>query len=655
MPILEAIINSVHSIEDHFGAGGAAEKGRIELHVRRVAQLPLPGLSGKGAVEPVECFEIVDNGIGFDDPNLESFRTADGRFKRDRGGKGIGRLTWLVVFERAEIESRFSGQDSRLHNRSFTFSSTGGGISGFSDDVLNTEVPVETHVRLVGVQKQFSEPLRKRLAVIADRVIEHCFNYLVVGNCPRITVFDHGSGGSSSVVVNELVENLSVIGEETLMVERHGLCLRHIQWHHASGRKHLGHLLADGRVVKSFPLTDVCDLGPNPFRNEQGELSVHHVLVEGPALDSAVDATRTDFNLPDGEPIQEAGGLLDLKTLREQIGRAVNEQLRDVLETERKQNLSRIEHHIRTKQPEYARLLDRKQDALSRIKWTGDPMRDDLTLYKLKQNWEIEIRTEQALVEKALAKGTADPTELADRLFRVVEETNQVGKDDLVRYVLKRRAVLQVLSSALSKSEGSLEKDIHRVVFPLRTTNGEIDYRDHNLWLIDDTLAFYEFVSSEVSLRSNPTAPSDSLERPDIVAFKTGDPFQHISIVEFKRPDRTDSENPVSQLARYGRRLRDGGSMDANGVTLPGVPKSVRIDGYAIVTLSPKMESILRDGPAEMSRVENEWRWHGAMRNLNMYVEVLDYRAFLTRAQQRNQAFFNALNLSSSGSGAGSR
>ena len=84
LPVLEAIINSVHSIEDRFGAGGAAAKGRIELHVRRVAQLPLPDLSGKGALEPVESFEIVDNGVGFDDPNLESFKTADRRFKHDR-------------------------------------------------------------------------------------------------------------------------------------------------------------------------------------------------------------------------------------------------------------------------------------------------------------------------------------------------------------------------------------------------------------------------------------------------------------------------------------------------------------------------------------------------------------------------------------------
>lgn len=47
-----------------------------------------------------------------------------------------------------------------------------------------------------------------------------------------------------------------------------------------------------------------------------------------------------------------------------------------------------------------------------------------------------------------------------------------------------------------------------------------------------------------------------------------------------------------------------------------------------------------------MKCVEEEWRWYGALGNLNMTVEVLDFRAFVRRAQQRNQAFFRALNLS---------
>jgi len=85
--------------------------------------------------------------------------------------------------------------------------------------------------------------------------------------------------------------------------------------------------------------------------------------------------------------------------------------------------------------------------------------------------------------------------------------------------------------------------------------------------------------------------------------------------------------------------------MDVDGRTLPGISMNVRIDGYAVVTLNPKMESILRDGPGEMKCVEEEWRWYGMLGNVNMNVEVLDFRAFIRRAQQRNQAFFKTLRL----------
>lgn len=645
LPVFEAIVNSIDSIEDRFGIEEAADKGQIQVHVHRTQQLPLPGIAGRPPAGHVESFTVVDNGVGFTDPNVKSFETADSMAKISRGGKGIGRLTWLAVFERAEIQSRFRDNEDRPRCRSFTFSPTETGITDFSDKILESEETVETRVCLLGVRQRYQETLRKGLKAIADRVFQHCFNYFAVGKCPTITLIEHRSDATEELVVNDRIRELEVSEAERLNVGRHVLDLRHVEQPYASGRKHLGHLLANNRVVSSFPLADVSDLGADPIRRRECTTLVHHVYAGGAALDSAADSTRTFFKLPDGEPIGEASGLLDLKTVREKLGQAVNDRLKDVLEAQRLATLDKVEHHIRTKQPEYARLLNQKRDELARIKWTEDSRRMDEALYRVKQGWEFEIRQQQSAVEQRLVKSETGVDELAEQLYLCISQNNLAAQDDLVRYVVKRRAVLKLLGKLISKQTRALEEHIHRIVFPLRTTNEEVNYEDHNLWLIDDTLSFYEFISSDVSLAKNAAAPSDSLKRPDILAFKTGDPFQHVSIVEFKRPDRPDSENPVVQLAGYARRLRDGGSMDANGVTLPGISMDVRIDGYAVVTLSSQMESVLRDGPGEMKQVEKEWRWYGALGGLNMNVEVLDFRAFLRRAQQRNQAFFHALGL----------
>ena len=133
----------------HFGLEDAAEKGCIQVHVHRVQQHQLPGMAGRPPVEPVTSFTVVDNGVGFTDPNLKSFETADSTAKIERGGKGIGRLTWLVVFEKAEIESRFRGYEDRLRRRSFSLLSDRNRDLGFLGRALESEETIETRVRLV--------------------------------------------------------------------------------------------------------------------------------------------------------------------------------------------------------------------------------------------------------------------------------------------------------------------------------------------------------------------------------------------------------------------------------------------------------------------------------------------------------------------------
>ncbi len=646
LPLFEAVVNSIHSTEDRYGAD-VANKGRVEVHVHRVMQLPISGAVGRPPTELIQSFTVVDNGQGFTDSNLASFETADSTAKLARGGKGIGRLTWLVVFHRAEIESTFLNTEGRNLYRSFSFSPSTKGISDYQerDVVGGGDEATETRIRLLGVRDTYAEPLRKGLDIIAEKVFEHCFNYFALGRCPRVAIIDERADGTSSVQLNERAAELEISEPECLWVGEHELHLRHVRQKYAAGRRHLGHLLANDRVVSSFQLSEVSDLGPEPIRIRDGDTQVHHVFVGGTVLDAAADSTRTHFTLPDNESLIEAAGLLDLNTLRAAVGAKVNERLADLLSAEREENLQRIERHIRTVQPEYARLLEQRRDQVAHVRWSDNPRQLDEAIYKVKQTWELEIRQRQVEVEQKLIEERTDLDEIADQLYAVLSETNLAGQDDLVRYVVKRRAVLKLLNKMVSRADPALEEHIHRIVFPLRATNGEMDYEDHNLWLVDDTLSFYEYIASDLQLKKNVAAPSDSKKRPDILAFKTGEPYQHISIVEFKKPDREKVENPVDQLVTYAKLLRTGGGVGANGITLPGISKNVRIDAYAIVTLDPKMEELLQVGPGEMKQVESEWRWYGAVSFLNMTVEVLDFRAFISRAEQRNRAFFRTLQL----------
>ena len=61
----------------------------------------------------IENIIIVDNGIGFDDENYNSFDTYASEYKIQKGCKGVGRMLWLKAFCSVSIESIFVEEDKK--------------------------------------------------------------------------------------------------------------------------------------------------------------------------------------------------------------------------------------------------------------------------------------------------------------------------------------------------------------------------------------------------------------------------------------------------------------------------------------------------------------------------------------------------------------
>ena len=120
LPLFEAIINSIQAIED-----AQEQNGVISIRLIRDEAAPLFE-SDKGSAD-ITGFEIVDNGIGFDDNNYSAFSISDTTYKADRGGKGIGRFVWLVAFDEVEIKSIFRSGES-WKERTFKFIAQGEGV-----------------------------------------------------------------------------------------------------------------------------------------------------------------------------------------------------------------------------------------------------------------------------------------------------------------------------------------------------------------------------------------------------------------------------------------------------------------------------------------------------------------------------------------------
>lgn len=86
--------------------------------------------------------------------------------------------------------------------------------------------------------------------------------------------------------------------------------------------------------------------------------------------------------------------------------------------------------------------------------------------------------------------------------FAKISEAN---KSSLAEYVAHRKVVLELLKGIRSNDFGKYSKEafIHNLIYPMRRTSEEIEYQAHNLWLIDEKLAYCDYISSDVPFNND--------------------------------------------------------------------------------------------------------------------------------------------------------
>ena len=112
MSILEAVINSIHSILERQSQDHSFKDGYINIIVNKNKD----NLFDKD----ISSVTIEDNGVGFTTENIDSFLTIESRRKIKYGGKGVGRFSWLKCFSQVEIVSNYF-ENNAFYKREFIF------------------------------------------------------------------------------------------------------------------------------------------------------------------------------------------------------------------------------------------------------------------------------------------------------------------------------------------------------------------------------------------------------------------------------------------------------------------------------------------------------------------------------------------------------
>jgi len=644
-PLFEAVVNSIHAIQ----AAGIGD-GKIDIHIKRDTRQAVASSEGQKVVHhPIESFSVVDNGIGFNEENMASFEEADSLFKQHLGGKGVGRLMWLTVFRRVEVNSVFM-KDGASWRRSFTFSIPHDGVAKAKLEPAQGGAR-QTTVRLVHIIQPFKRHCPKRTSSIADHIIEHCLPFLAMQNAPVVALHDPESE-EGRLDLNQRYDEFK-LHTESAPFEVEGVAFRveHILMRRHGDPRHMLHFCANDRAVSQEPLDQyIPDLQAPIEHPPSGQAATYHGYVSGEYLDATATDERNDFRR-----IRSERGLLDGEVQWQKIVDAAAGGAREFLapytESTRRQKLDRITRYVHTEAYQYRHVLKHRPDLMDQVSpgATGNAL--DLELYKAAQIHDRELKELQhELLEQPDAL-SADPESYQSRLDAFLEQWNDAGKDRLAAYVAYRKALLSYLHDQLKRrNDGKyeLEKDIHRIVFPMRAISDDVPQDQMNLWIIDERLAFHYYLASDKYLDKLEPLEIDVHKRADLLIFDRPFMFSDddvhlgaVMIVEFKRP-MTDKEDPVRQVFGYVRDVRSGRARNNHGRTL-NVSPSTPFYAYILCDLTPKMREFTED--AGLTKTPDEEGYIGFNSAHQVYVEMISYDKLVDDARKRNAIFFEKLGL----------
>lgn len=648
--LVEALNNSIQSVES---SGRRDGKIRIEL-IRSTPSLGiiLDGEDSESSLPDITSIAITDNGEGFTDHNLESFDEAYTQNKIAIGGKGFGRFVYLKHFNDAEIESVYASPNG-YSRRTFQ-------LGKKNDIVYNLETShdiesEDTCTRLL-LKAIKDGSLDKKAGTVARKLLERILVHFTRENViiPEIRIIDDYTG-EADIVLNELLGDSSYAEIQQLEADSFAIEAGELYefkvdifkvWFPGVQTSKIS-LASNNLEVTEVNLSDHINEFESgfvgKFENRKGQTSNRFILkvyVTGVYLDEKVDRERVSFSFGKKSDNFNAIGKSEIESAAADV---IRSRFSDQFQTERSKKRERLETVTNSKVwlKKYENAID-----LSGLK-VGAKDEDyeiALELARIKKDQELSLDVED-LVNNDTHKLTEERTE------ELIEMISLSNKEDLARYVAKRKAVLDIFDLSMKTNttgKHSTEKVMHDIIYPTKNNTDTVSDQFQNLWIIDERLNFTEFVASDQRLSKENTDRPDLIAFHQQTAFRAGDERQNpITIVEFKRPGRDDfasvtsKENPISQIKRYTNDIK-AGKYTAPGGRPIHTDQNTQFYGYIVVEFTEKVKKWLHSEEDFISMPDGLGYFKN-INNINLYIEVLSWDKILKDAQLRNRIFIQKL------------
>lgn len=632
-PMYEAIWNSIHSIEDRW-EDDLEDNGRLAV--------------GFDALKREVV--VADNGIGFDEGNLSAFLTPLTGNKYERGGKGFGRFMAFKVFSRVFYSSGQKQADGMMSKGCYKY-------DPFSDDdnlVVITEANgAGVHRYDTGVTVLMQSPkavfedyfvfegkdrkLNHTAEDIVSAVLDHFLIEFIQKKIPKhfiLTIqgvdfnlyeYFHESLASGGKRTEEMI-----IGNDTVK-----FTFDYFKVGEEHAKKHRLYFYANNRAASELENIS-SGLNPNAFTNKKGDdVERYYYLV----------AVSSDFfkSSQSRDRITNLHGKIDhnkkKKTIKDHLifhAKAHILELEKGYTSGRRTKMKDQVDHLIAIDPLLRRGLAGKssEEFVERrgITESREQLAQDLFVERFRQKFDFTKLSEETSI---------------DELVNVVRnKIPQDAKEALAVYVAYRNHVIQIFRQLLNRTEEGLatEDKVHQLIYPRYRDSDQVDYSSHNLWLIDDDLAYARYISSDRTPEGSARKKGDYAH--DLLINNENE----LLVVEMKRPQKKDydgtkdasTKNPVDQLKNQILDIRERGKVITSGGREVPIDDTSLVRGYILADWNDKLKRYLKFEDFIMSKVGGQMAYR-YFKELNLIIEVVAFDRLIDRASNRNEAFVKML------------
>lgn len=625
LPTLEAVSNAMHGIEARFG-GDARKNGKIEIKIENVNDPELIMIS------------VTDNGIGLEDENYRSFKTPFSGHKLKQNGRGFGRFIAFKVFARVLYSSRYDYFPTP-QKRTFRFD-----VTKSNEIIFHDGEPDFSHF---GLRVDYDEPLYDWHQLIksidrkdiADHIGSHFLPHFLYRWLPEITIqFDDAEPESITSYFRDVFVE-SGTGSFACIIDGKSESIEYSLTKVPRTRSFKNHclLFAAGDRIVGSPRDLTSLLGLASFPDEKNIPYIVIAVVHSLAFESRLNDARTGINISPSiieEIVAEVGRIIQ-GTEADQIDKIKSVQSKELFEALKENPILRIG------------LKGRSIDEYV----AGKP--NNWKAQEFVSNLAIERYRSSRDLSKAISIAASSPDNYIENIQDIVKKIDANSKEALAEYIVHRKKVIELIEAARKYGTNGTyapEDTIHDLVFRRFSDSIETDYFEHNLWLIDDALAFLPYISSDRAMHGKGRKKGDKI--PDLVFFDDslvlGDnDGTTITIVEFKRPSRDDykfgdvKQDPVMQVIKTLEDATNAGGIaktDGSHFAFRGI---IRRFAYIVADIKPSLVTVLKNHD-----FKNDWNPDIYVRyrdNEQIFIQAMGYDTLVDHAKKRNQAFFSVL------------